>query len=117
MCLVLAPKRRQHSEHTVGAYLHHCKTIDMVDCLRLEPSTEVTPHRVSGAGRRHRLLDPASLEGLFVPGCFNAMSARILDKVGFPAVYMTGYGTSLSLLGMPDAGLATMTEMQMNFQK
>ncbi len=51
---------------------------------------------------------------LFVPGCYNAMTARILEKVGFPAVYMTGYGTSLSLLGMPDAGLATMTEMQLN---
>ena len=38
----------------------------------------------------------------------------MLDKTGFPAVYMTGYGTSLSLLGMPDAGLATMTEMHMN---
>ncbi|MGE0314259.1 MAG: oxaloacetate decarboxylase [Lautropia sp.] len=51
---------------------------------------------------------------LFVPGCYNAMSARVLEHVGFPAVYMTGYGTSLSLLGMPDAGLATMTEMQLN---
>src|SRR6266478_2169628 len=49
---------------------------------------------------------------LFVPGCYNALSARILADVGFPAVYMTGYGTSLSLLGMPDAGLATMTEMR-----
>ena len=51
---------------------------------------------------------------LFIPGCYNAMSARVLDQVGFPAIYMTGYGTSLSLLGMPDAGLATMTEMQLN---
>src|SRR5436853_4436633 len=51
---------------------------------------------------------------LFVPGCYNALSARILADVGFPAVYMTGYGTSLSLLGMPDAGLATMTEMHLN---
>ena len=51
---------------------------------------------------------------LFVPGCYNAMSARVLDKVGFPAIYMTGYGTSLSLLGMPDAGLATMSEMLLN---
>ncbi|MDP3767784.1 MAG: isocitrate lyase/PEP mutase family protein, partial [Dehalococcoidia bacterium] len=51
---------------------------------------------------------------LFVPGCYNALSARILEQVGFPAVYMTGYGTSLSLLGMPDAGLATMTEMHLN---
>ena len=40
---------------------------------------------------------------LFVPGCYNALSARILETVGFPAVYMTGYGTSLSLLGLPDA--------------
>ena len=49
-----------------------------------------------------------------IPGCYNALSARVLEKVGFPAVYMTGYGTSLSLLGMPDAGLATMTEMHAN---
>jgi 2-methylisocitrate lyase-like PEP mutase family enzyme len=51
---------------------------------------------------------------LFVPGCYNALSARILDRVGFDAIYMTGYGTSLSLLGMPDCGLTTMTEMHMN---
>jgi 2-methylisocitrate lyase-like PEP mutase family enzyme len=51
---------------------------------------------------------------LFVPGCYNALSAKILERVGFPAVYMTGYGTSLSLLGLPDAGLATMTEMHLN---
>jgi 2-methylisocitrate lyase-like PEP mutase family enzyme len=51
---------------------------------------------------------------LFVPGCYNALSARILEHVGFPAVYMTGYGTSLALLGLPDAGLATMTEMHLN---
>jgi 2-methylisocitrate lyase-like PEP mutase family enzyme len=49
-----------------------------------------------------------------VPGCFNAMTAKIFETVGFPAVYMTGYGTSLALLGMPDAGLATMTEMHLN---
>jgi 2-methylisocitrate lyase-like PEP mutase family enzyme len=51
---------------------------------------------------------------LLVPGCYNAMTAKIFETVGFPAVYMTGYGTSLALLGMPDAGLATMTEMHLN---
>ena len=55
-----------------------------------------------------------SEQTLLVPGCYNAMTAKILEKVGFPAVYMTGYGTSLSLLGMPDAGFATMTEMHLN---
>src|SRR5256885_5275009 len=51
---------------------------------------------------------------LVVPGCYDAMSAKVLEQAGFPAVYMTGYGTSLALLGMPDAGLATMTEMHLN---
>ena len=51
---------------------------------------------------------------LVVPGCYNALSGKILDQVGFPAIYMTGYGTSLSLLGMPDAGLASMSEMHLN---
>lgn len=55
-----------------------------------------------------------SEQTLLVPGCYNAMTAKILEKVGFPAVYMTGYGTSLSLLGMPDAGFATMSEMHLN---
>lgn len=51
---------------------------------------------------------------LVIPGCFNAMSARVLEHVGFPAVYMSGYGSSLSMLGLPDAGLATLTEMSLN---
>jgi 2-methylisocitrate lyase-like PEP mutase family enzyme len=51
---------------------------------------------------------------LLVPGCYDALSARVLERAGFPAVYMTGYGTSLALLGLPDAGLATMTEMHLN---
>jgi 2-methylisocitrate lyase-like PEP mutase family enzyme len=51
---------------------------------------------------------------LLVPGCYDALSARVLERVGFPAVYMTGYGTSLALLGLPDAGLATMSEMHLN---
>jgi len=51
---------------------------------------------------------------LFVPGCYNALSGRILELAGFQTIYMSGYGTSLSLLGMPDVGLATMTEMQFN---
>jgi 2-methylisocitrate lyase-like PEP mutase family enzyme len=51
---------------------------------------------------------------LFVPGCYNALTARVLEHVGFPVIYMTGYGTALSLLGLPDAGLTTMTEMHLN---
>jgi 2-methylisocitrate lyase-like PEP mutase family enzyme len=51
---------------------------------------------------------------LYVPGCYNAMSARVLEAAGFEAIYMTGYGTSLALTGLPDVGLATMSEMAAN---
>lgn len=45
------------------------------------------------------------------PGAFNALSAKIVEQAGFPAVYMTGYGASADLLGAPDYGLLTLTEM------
>lgn len=44
------------------------------------------------------------------PGAFDALSARIIEAVGFSAVYMTGAGVSRTL-GYPDVGLATLTEM------
>ena len=46
-----------------------------------------------------------------LPGIFEMISARIADGMGFPALYMTGYGTVASYLGLPDAGLATYTDM------
>ena len=39
------------------------------------------------------------------------ISARIADRMGFPALYMTGFGVVASYLGLPDAGLATYTDM------
>ena len=45
------------------------------------------------------------------PGVFEMISARIADTMGFDALYMTGYGVVASHLGLPDAGLASYTEM------
>jgi methylisocitrate lyase len=45
------------------------------------------------------------------PGAYDAWSARLVEKAGFDAVYMTGYGASASILGAPDIGLMTMKEM------
>ena len=50
-------------------------------------------------------------EWMSLPGIFEMISARIADGMGFPALYMTGYGTVASYLGVPDAGLATYTDM------
>jgi 2-methylisocitrate lyase-like PEP mutase family enzyme len=45
------------------------------------------------------------------PGVFDLISARIADQMGFAALYMTGYGTVASHLGLPDAGIATYSDM------
>jgi 2,3-dimethylmalate lyase len=45
------------------------------------------------------------------PGVFEMVSAKMADSMGFEALYMTGYGTVASYLGMPDAGLASYSDM------
>jgi carboxyvinyl-carboxyphosphonate phosphorylmutase len=50
---------------------------------------------------------------LVAPGAHDALSAKIVAKAGFEAVYFTGYGQAASHLGGPDVGLMTMTEMVM----
>lgn len=49
--------------------------------------------------------------GLVVPGAYDGVSARLIERAGFPVVYMTGYGTSASRLGLPDLGYAGLAEM------
>ena len=53
-------------------------------------------------------------EILVAPGAFDALSAKLIEAVGFDAVYMTGFGTAASIFGIPDIGLLTMTEMVEN---
>lgn len=58
----------------------------------------------------------ALLEGsspVVAPGTFNALFARLIEKEGFPAVYLSGAGVANSLLGKPDLGLVSMDEMVM----
>jgi len=53
----------------------------------------------------------AAGEFILAPGVFDGISARVADRMGFPALYMTGYGATASALGLPDAGLATYADM------
>ena len=45
------------------------------------------------------------------PGAYDALSARLIERTGFPAIYMTGFGATAARLGQPDIGLLTQTEM------
>lgn len=48
---------------------------------------------------------------LEVPGVYDGLSARVVERAGFPAAYVTGFGASASRLGLPDTGLISFKEM------
>jgi 2-methylisocitrate lyase-like PEP mutase family enzyme len=50
-------------------------------------------------------------EVLIAPGAHDALSAKIVEMMGFKLVYMTGFGVSASMNGMPDVGLISFEEM------
>lgn len=50
-------------------------------------------------------------ECVIAPGAHNAITAQVIEAVGFPAIYMTGGGMATATFGRPDAGILTMTEV------
>jgi 2,3-dimethylmalate lyase len=49
-------------------------------------------------------------EGIELPGCFDVLSAMLLEQAGFPAVFLSGYGIAASSFGNPDIGLTSLLE-------
>ena len=59
-----------------------------------------------------KLRDLLAGDGLLVaPGCYDAMSARLIERAGFNATFMGGFAVSASRIGMPDTGLISYSEM------
>jgi 2-methylisocitrate lyase-like PEP mutase family enzyme len=71
--------------------------------------------RPSPRARLRALL--AGPEPLIAPGAYDALSARLIEQAGFDVVYMTGFGTTASLIGRPDVGLLTGAEMVDNARR
>jgi len=46
-----------------------------------------------------------------VPGVFEMISAKLADRLSFPALYLSGYGVAASHLGLPDAGLTSFADL------
>jgi 2-methylisocitrate lyase-like PEP mutase family enzyme len=55
------------------------------------------------------LLKPGA--AVVLPGVSNALAARVVADLGFPAAYITGAGIANTFLGIPDNGLVTLTEL------
>ena len=78
---------------------------------RLDPgATSLVPPTAAVPGARLRAL-LGRPEVLVLPGAADALTARLVEQSGFEAVYATGAGIANALLGMPDIGLTTMTEL------
>ncbi|MGY2065668.1 isocitrate lyase/PEP mutase family protein [Blastococcus sp. SYSU DS0619] len=72
----------------------------------------------NGRAPRARLRELlAGPEPLLAPGAYDALSARLVEQAGFSTVYMTGFGTTASLIGRPDVGLLTGAEMVDNARR
>lgn len=64
------------------------------------------------AGRNSRLrklIDEKTF--VIAPGAYDCIGARLVEQAGFPAVYLTGSGMSMSMLGAPDVGLVSFAEV------
>ena len=46
-----------------------------------------------------------------VPSCFDALSAKLIEQVGFKLMFMSGFAASASRIGQPDLGVMTLTEV------
>ncbi len=68
------------------------------------------------AGRLRSLID-ADTGPVLLPGCYDALGARLIEQAGFEGVYMTGFGTAAALLGRPDVGLLGLAEMVDNARR
>ena len=51
----------------------------------------------NGAARLRQLISQPG--PVLAPGAYDALTARLIEQAGFPAVYMTGFGTAAALLG------------------
>lgn len=91
-----ADRRSEHADAAIHASPSRGVTIFWSSAMSRSPSFRT-------------LLDRPGL--VMAPGAFDAVSAMLIERAGFPAVYVTGYGVSASRVGLPDAGLVTLDEM------
>jgi carboxyvinyl-carboxyphosphonate phosphorylmutase len=69
----------------------------------------------AGAPRLRERLEAGEM--VLAPGCYDALGARLIEEAGFPAAYMTGFGSAAARLGRPDIGLMTLSEMVDNARR
>ena len=80
-------------------------TVEAGSCQGRRRSAVVAVRAKGGDTTFHKLLDDNAF--VVMPGCYDALSAVVIEKSGFLAGFISGYATSASKLGKPDFGLLT----------
>ena len=80
-----------------------------------QPPTQSASYPLYSTILQHRRLanNNKSLSAIPLAGVHDALSAKIFAQHGAPALFLSGFGVSASLLGIPDAGMTTLVEMEM----
>lgn len=91
----------------------------MAPLLRSATNLDNQTPQLDRPGRLRALVDAAHIDRkpLVLPGCYDALGARLVEQAGFDAAYMTGFGTTAGLLGRPDVGLLGLSEMVDNARR
>ncbi len=71
--------------------------------------SNASPTREQKTARFRSLLESGRI--VLAPGCFNPVSAILIEQAGFDCIYISGAGIAVNNLGYPDLGLTTMTEI------
>lgn len=79
---------------------------------RLHVRAGLNANGTGGLTRVHKLIEENGV--VLMPGCYDALSAAIVQNAGFSASFISGYAMAAALLGKPDFGFLTPPEMAMN---
>src|SRR5262245_32254177 len=83
----------------------------VVGALQFVDHNQIKERWMSGSENRRLREILNKREAVLLPGAANALAARIIEDLGFKAVYVTGAGITNTFLGSPDIGLISMTEL------
>lgn len=78
---------------------------------RYDPYRRRSESMSQAASPGKKLRDAVGRETLLVPGAFNALTARLIERAGFRAAYLSGAAFSAGALALPDVGLFTLSEL------
>lgn len=106
--------RRQASCQLVQAHhLHYSVSMAFLGAKQGTSNVD-SNHDISTAARRLRQLLADDKNIVVAPGVYDGLTARIALAAGHQCLYMTGAGTSVSRLGLPDMGFLTLNDMHAN---